>query len=177
MTLESNFATSSDHAESFSDIKGGEGQGQGASQPRFTAKPHIASTDANSGIDEFMQMLDADNLLMIPKGVQIKSDLFTNNLSAVVIAGRVEGDIDAGDWPVIVKAGGEVLGRIKSTSYVVIAGKVVAPTDESPAVLTQGLWVLAQAGYVKGTVAYGRQRAYEGGVFNGRAIPYAEFKG
>lgn len=130
---------------------------------------------AESDVENFMQNLDSAKVLLIPVGVTISCDLVTNG-NAAVIAGHVIGNIDAGAGPIIIKDGGEVQGTVTSEEYVVVAGKVTSSTTDGNAVVTPGLWVLAETGHVKGTVAYGRHRAYEGGVFNGRAIPFNEFQ-
>lgn len=125
-------------------------------------------------VERFMQALDVDRLLVIPAGVSIKCDFSTNGMAAVVIAGSVEGNIDAGACPVIIKQGGQVVGTVSSEDYVLVAGSVSSAKNDGNAILTKGLWVLAETGSVIGTVAYGRQRAYEGGVLNGRAVPFTE---
>lgn len=124
-------------------------------------------------VEQFIKSIDAEKVLLIPAGVVIKADLVSNG-NAVVISGTVEGRIMAGSAPVIVKPGGEVVGSIESDEYVVVAGKVSAPEKDGDAIVTKGLLVLAASGSIKGTVAYGRQRAYEGGMLSGRAVPYAE---
>jgi cytoskeletal protein CcmA (bactofilin family) len=135
----------------------------------------LFSPEAHTDIERFIQNLDVDKVLLIPAGVTISSDLLTNG-NAAVIAGRVEGSIDSGAGPIIIKEGGEVIGTVTSDEYVVVAGKVTAASPDGNAILTKGLWVLAATGSVKGTVAYGRQRAYEGGVLNGRAVPFSEYQ-
>lgn len=127
----------------------------------------------NAEIEQFIKGIDADKVLLIPAGVRIKSDLVSNG-NAVVISGTVEGRINAGSAPVIVKEGGEVVGAIESDDYVVVAGTVTSVEKDGDAVVTKGLLILAATGTIKGTVAYGRQRAYEGGVLSGRAVPFAE---
>ncbi|ABE47345.1 bactofilin family protein [Polaromonas sp. JS666] len=132
-----------------------------------------AIAPANPEIDQFIKDIDADKVLLIPAGVRIKSDLVSNG-NAVVISGVVEGRINAGSAPVIVKQGGEVVGAIESDEYVVVAGTVTSVEKDGDAVVTKGLLILAATGSIKGTVAYGRQRAYEGGTLSGRAVPFAE---
>ena len=127
-------------------------------------------------VEHIIRTIDADNVVLIPAGVTIKCDIVTNGVASVVIAGRVEGNVDAGANPVIIKQSGEVIGTVRSQDSVVVAGKITAPGNDGEAVLTSGLWILAETGHVKGTVAYGRHRAYEGGVFSGRAIPYTEYE-
>lgn len=135
------------------------------------ARPSAAPLNAE--IEQFIKGVDAEKVLLIPAGVRIKSDLVSNG-NAVVISGFVEGRINAGSSPVIVKEGGEVIGAIESDEYVVVAGTVSAVEKDGDAVVTKGLLILAATGTIKGTVAYGRQRAYEGGVLSGRAVPFSE---
>jgi cytoskeletal protein CcmA (bactofilin family) len=132
-----------------------------------------AIAPANPELDQFIKDIDAEKVLLIPAGVRIKSDLESNG-NAVVISGVVEGRINAGSAPVIVKQGGEVIGSIESDEYVVVAGTVTSVEKDGDAVVTKGLLILAATGTIKGTVAYGRQRAYEGGTLSGRAVPFAE---
>ena len=127
-------------------------------------------------IEHFTSQIEIDKVVLVPVGVTIKGDITTDGQASIVVCGRVEGNIDAGDRSVLVKSGGEVLGTIKAADAVVVAGTVTAASDETPAVVTAGLWILAETAKVKGTVAYGRHRAYEGGSFTGRAVPFADFK-
>jgi cytoskeletal protein CcmA (bactofilin family) len=136
---------------------------------------HSSAALQHAVVEKFVRELDSEKLFLLPAGVVIKGDLNTNG-NAAVIAGRVEGNITAGGMPVIIKEGGEVVGTIESDDYVLVAGKATAATPDGQAIATKGLWILAETGYVKGGVAYGRQRAYEGGTLNGRAAPYSEYK-
>ncbi len=138
-------------------------------------KARVSSIGNTSDFEQFAKDLDPAKLLIIPVGVSIKGVLTTGGDHAVVVAGHFEGDIDAGQHPVIIKKGASVLGCVRSEDCVVVAGSLTSKEKEGEAIVTSGLWVIADTGNVKGDVAYGRQRAYEGGVFSGRARPFSEY--
>lgn len=126
-------------------------------------------------IDQFIRNMSLDEVVLIPAGAIIKGEISTDGRLSVIIAGRVEGTVDAGKCTVIVKDGAEVIGTIRSENIIVVAGTVTASAAEEMAIITSGLWVLAETGKVNGSCAYGRFKAYEGGTFAGRAIPHSDY--
>ncbi len=140
-------------------------------------KPQVVKREICEAVenDLFTRDLPVDETVLIPAGVTIKGDITTDGRASVIIGGRVEGTVDAGKCTVVVKDGAEVVGTIRAESSIIIAGNVTASTADDMAVITSGLWILAETGKVRGTTAYGRFRTYEGGTFNGRAIPYSEW--
>lgn len=135
------------------------------------AKPHATPV---SDVERLAGELDLEKVLFVPVGVTISGDIDTNGLASLVISGTVKGSVRAGAGAVIVRQSGVVLGSIHSDESVVIAGHVTNP--DGLAIVTSGLWILAETAQVRGDVAYARQRAYEGSVFSGRAIPFSEYK-
>jgi cytoskeletal protein CcmA (bactofilin family) len=127
-------------------------------------------------LEHYITQLDLEKVLLVPSGVTINGDIVTNGLASVVISGAVNGSVDAGSAAVIIREGGLVNGSIKADDSIVIAGTVTAANPQAVAIATGGLWILSETGCVRGDVAYGRHRAYEGAIFSGRAIPFAEFK-
>jgi cytoskeletal protein CcmA (bactofilin family) len=126
-------------------------------------------------VDHFTRNIPLDEVVLIPAGATLKGNISTDGRASVIIAGRVEGIVDAGKCSVIIKEGAEVVGTIKADNSIVVAGSVTSTGDEDMAIVTGGLWILAETAKVKGGVAYGRFKTYEGGTFSGRAIPHSEY--
>lgn len=137
-------------------------------------KPELAQTSQIADVEYLVRQLDVEKVLLVPAGVTIKGDIDTNGLASLLISGTVHGNVKAGAGSVIVREGGVVHGSIHSDDCVVIAGQVTGA--DGAAIVTSGLWILAETAVVRGDVAYARHRAYEGGVFSGRAIPFSEYK-
>jgi cytoskeletal protein CcmA (bactofilin family) len=123
-------------------------------------------------IEYFTRHLDVKKLMLIPHGVTINGSIDTNGLASIIISGTVNGNVTAGSGAVIVRKSGVVFGTIKADDCVVVVGQVTG--NKAPAIVTKGLWMLAETGQVHGDVAYSRYRAYDGGLFSGRAIPFSE---
>ena len=160
-------------------IHGSATRNDSASKPHdaVKAQPVIPSpvTAPVADVEHFARQLDAEKVLLVPPGVTINGNIDTNGLASLIISGTVNGNVTAGSGTVIVRESGVVVGTINSDDCVVVAGKVTG--DKAPAIVTKGLWMLAETGQVRGDVAYSRHRAYEGGLFSGRAIPFSEYEG
>lgn len=126
-------------------------------------------------LEHWTSQLDAEKVAIIPAGVTINCDLITDGVASIIIGGTVHGIVDAGTAMVIVRESGVVNGCVKSEESVVIAGSVTSADPKGMAIVTSGLWVLADTARVRGDVAYARHRAYEGSVFSGRAVPFSEY--
>ncbi len=126
-------------------------------------------------LEHWTSQLDAEKVVLIPAGVTIGGDIITHGVASLVISGTVNGIVDAGSAMVVVRETGVVNGCVKSEDSVVIAGSVTCADPEGMAIVTSGLWILAETARVRGDVAYARHRAYEGSVFSGRAVPFSEY--
>lgn len=130
----------------------------------------MGGTDAD--LATVVRQLDVMSTAFIPSGVSIREGLDTSGKAAVVIFGHVSGPIDAGDKAVYVMPGGSATGPIHSSTEVLVAGEV-GNDASSPAVLTEGRFVLAGSGKVQGDVQYRSLRVHEGGTIAGRLLPAA----
>jgi len=139
-----------------------------ASLPVLSREAHAASADAD--YSTIVRQLDVMATAFIPAGVVLQEGLSTASKAAVVVCGEIRGEIDAGDKPVYVMQGGLVTGPIRSSSEVVVAG-TVGSDDGKAAVITDGRFVLAGSGTVRGDVQYRSLRVHDGGTIAGRLLP------
>jgi cytoskeletal protein CcmA (bactofilin family) len=146
--------------------------GNSASAP---IRPLQQQVPISADMEHLVSQFDSEKVVLIPAGVTFTGDIETKGLASLVISGTVIGMVDAGSASVIVQETGSVVGTIKADDTIAIAGTVKAG-EGAMAVITGGLWILAEKGCVRGDVAYARHRAYEGAVFRGQAIPFAEYK-
>ena len=135
-------------------------------------KPAPVAQREPSEIDSMVRNLDAGKVVLIPAGVVIKGDIATDGNAAVVIHGQVEGRVSAGDMAVYVMDGGQVTGSISNKAEVVVAGRIAGGDQNAVCVMTPKRFVLAGTGHIEGDVEYGSVRIYEGGLIEGRMLPF-----
>lgn len=135
-------------------------------------KPAPLAPKEPSEIDSMVRNLDANKVVLIPAGVVIKGDIATDGNAAVVIHGRIEGRVSAGDMGVYVMDGGQVTGSISNKAEVVVAGRIAGGDQNAVCVMTPKRFVLAGTGHIEGDVEYGSVRIYEGGLIEGRMLPF-----
>lgn len=135
-------------------------------------KPAPTVSKEPTEIDSMVRNLDAGKVVLIPSGVVIKGDIATDGNAAVVIHGRIEGRVSAGDMGVYVMDGGQVTGSISNKAEVVVAGRIAGGDQNAVCVMTPKRFVLAGTGHIEGDVEYGSVRIYEGGLIEGRMLPF-----
>lgn len=151
-------------------------QPAGASTPAIAmASLHVpmrdaATHDAEMDYATIVRDLDVATTVIVPAGVSFNTELKTEGKAAVVVFGVIKGEVDAGDKSVIVMPGGAVDGPIRSSREVLVAGSV-GRDESAEAVVTQGLFVLAAGGSVRGDVRYRSLRVHDGGTISGRLVP------